>query len=166
MKFVVSFIAVSLVPFISMAGGNPEFVHFPTNYKVEYTHYHTQNRANNKQVADFYANSKAVESINRGELIDGSIIVMEVYKPEIDKDGNPVKGEDGVFIKSNLAAVAVMEKNRAWDAKFPQEDRTGDWGYAIYSPSGDTKENNLECASCHMPLKNNDYMFTYQYLGK
>lgn len=166
MRYLVCFLAVSFFPFITLAGGNPEFVEFPTNYKTEFTLYHTQNRANNKQVADFYANGKAIESIKKGELSDGSIIIMEVYKPEMSNDGNPVIGADGTFVKSSLAAVAVMQKNRAWDAAFPEEDRTGDWGYAIYSPSGDNKENNLQCASCHMPMRSNDYMFTYQHLSK
>ena len=98
--------------------------------------------------------------------MNGSIVVIEVYKPEPDSDGQPVKGDNGLFVKSSLAAVAVMEKKQNWDTAFPAEDRTGNWGYAIYSASGGIKENNLECATCHMPLENSDYMFTYEYLSK
>lgn len=159
-------LAIALFPFVSIAGGNPEFVQFPVDYKAEFTHYHTQNRANNKQIAEFYANNKAIESNKNGQLMDGSIVVMEVYKPELDSDGKPVKGEHGLFVKSSLAAVAVMEKKQNWDTAFPAEDRTGNWGYAIYTASGDIKENTLECAACHMPLEESDYMFTYEHLSR
>lgn len=166
MRNLICLLAVALFPFVSIAGGNPEFVLFPADYKSEFTHYHSQNRANNKQVAEFYANNKAIESYKNGQLMDGSIVVMEVYKPELDSDGQPVQGENGLFVKSSLAAVAVMEKKQNWDTAFPAEDRTGNWGYAIYTASGEIKENNLECAACHMPLENSDYMFTYEYLSK
>ncbi|MBL1141458.1 MAG: cytochrome P460 family protein [Proteobacteria bacterium] len=148
------------------AGGTPDFVTFPEDYKSSYILYHTQNRANNKQVADFYANKQAVESIKNGELADGSVVVMEVYKPELDEAGKPVAGVDGLFKKSKLAAIAVMEKRSNWGDQFSAEDRTGNWGYAIYDAKGSIKENNLDCVSCHKPLEKEEFLFTFEYLGK
>ena len=146
------------------AGGTPEFVPFPADYKSSYQLYHTQNRANNKQLAELYANSIAVSSSTEAELADGSVIVMEVYKPEVDGDGKPVTGEDGLFKKAKLAAVAVMQKRSDWPEAFDASDRTGDWGYAIYDPAGNIKDNDLNCVSCHTPLAGQDYMFSRSFL--
>ncbi len=164
-KSIVLLFLVSVSVFV-YAGGTPEFVTFPEGYKSSYRLYHTQNRENNKQVADFYANKQAVESIENEELADGSIVVMEVYKPELDEAGKPVAGDDGLFKKSKLAAIAVMEKRSNWDAHFSADDRTGDWGYAIYDAIGGIKENNLDCVSCHKPLEKEEFLFTFEYLGK
>lgn len=146
------------------AGGNNEFVSFPDGYKDSFTHYNTQNRANNKQIADMYANQIAIDSIKAGNLADGSRIVMEIFLPETDEDGKPVAGPDGLFIKSKLAAVAVMEKKNDWDSTFSADDRAGNWGFALYTPEGKPKENDLDCATCHRPLSNQDFMFTHQKL--
>lgn len=150
---------------VALAGGNPEFVPFPDGYKESFRHYSTQNRQNGKQVADMYANEIAANSAKKGELTDGSVIVMEVYKTEADENGDPIPGPDGIFKKSKLAAVAVMEKRSKWDEAYPADERAGNWGFALYNPAGKPKENDLACASCHKPLADQDFMFTFPKLS-
>ena len=87
------FISVSV-----FAGGRNDQVPYPQGYEDSFTHYNTKNRANNKQIEDIYANHTAKNSINDAELAEGSIIVMEVYKPEVDDSGAPIVGDDGQFI--------------------------------------------------------------------
>ncbi|HNJ38147.1 MAG TPA: cytochrome P460 family protein, partial [Nitrosomonas sp.] len=58
-------------------------------------------------------------------------------------------------------AVAVMEKRADWDKSFSPDDRTGNWGFAVYSPDGVAKSNDLNCVQCHTPLKDQDYLFSY-----
>lgn len=164
MKNIMYFILLFNISGLVIAGGNNEFVAFPDGYKDSFTHYNTQNRANNKQIADMYANQIAIESIKSGSLADGSRIVMEVYLPETNEDGKPVTGPDGLFIKSKLAAIAVMEKKSDWDNAFSADDRAGNWGFALYTPDGTPKKNDLDCVTCHRPLSNQDYMFTHQKL--
>ena len=164
MKNKLYFILLFSISSLVIAGGNNEFVSFPDGYKDSFTHYNTQNRANNKQIADMYANQIAIDSIKAGNLADGSRIVMEIFLPETDQDGKPVAGPDGLFIKSKLAAVAVMEKKNDWDSTFSADDRAGNWGFALYTPEGKPKENDLDCATCHRPLSNQDFMFTHQKL--
>ncbi len=166
MKNFIGLIFLVSLPVLVYSGGNPEFVKYPADYKETYTLYHSQNRANNKQVAEFYANKQAIDSIKSEKLAAGSIVIMEVYKPEIDEAGKPVVGTDGLFNKSELAAIAVMEKRNDWDKQFLAENRTGDWGFAIYDAKGDVKENDLDCVSCHKPLENEEFIFTYKHLGK
>ncbi|MDP1558883.1 MAG: cytochrome P460 family protein [Nitrosomonas sp.] len=163
LKLVAILFAVS--PFYAYGGGDPEYVKFPDGYEKSYTKYATANRANQQQVAKLYANETAIASYTQGKnAASGSVLIMEIYSPKTDADGKPVPGSDGVFEIDSLAAVAVMENRDNWDDAFPQENRTGNWGFAVYNPDGTEKSNDLNCVQCHTPLKGQDYLFTYQKL--
>ncbi|MGI9229005.1 MAG: cytochrome P460 family protein [Gammaproteobacteria bacterium] len=152
-----------LLPSLVCAGGNPDMVDFPADYKDNFTLYSVQNRGNNKQLAYMYANDIALNSIKDGKAANGSVIVMEVHKALFNADGKPVTGADGLFKTTGLAAIAVMEK-RDWDMAYPAADRAGDWGFAFYNGQGQAKENDLNCITCHRPLAGMDYLFTYSRL--
>ena len=167
MKYTLRTIAAALiaVPLYAYAGGDPEHVKFPEGYEKTFTKYATMNRANQTQVAKLYANDKAISSYTQDQKgASGSVIVMEIYTPKKDADGKPIAGTDGVFEIDSLSAVGVMEKSNNWDAAFPKENRTGDWGFAVYNPDGTAKSNDLNCVQCHTPLQGQDYLFTYQKL--
>ena len=159
-------LTVALVPIaiIAFAGGNPDFVSFPGNYLSEFSNYDVRNRGNGKQLAVLYANKTAVDSAASGAMADGSKIVMEIYKKKMDESGNAMMDANGLFEKGKFAAIAVMEKRDNWDAAFDSKDRAGGWGFAIYNTDGSVKENNLECASCHVPLEGQDFMFSHASL--
>ena len=154
-------ICLTLISFVAFAGGNPEHVVYPEGYKANFTNYDTRNRVGKPQVAVMYANKAALSSANSSKLDEGSIIVMEVYKAMIGEDGKPVVGAGGVYEKGKFAAVAVMEKRSNWDAAFNANDRTGDWGYAIYKTDGSVKKNKLDCAGCHSPISETDFLFSH-----
>jgi hypothetical protein len=166
MKKIVYICLALSISLLAFAGGNPEFVGFPEGYKSEFTQYDTRNRLNGKQVAVLYANKAAIDSAASGNLAEGSKIIMEVYKTVAGEDGKPVVGADGVFEKGKFAAVAVMEKRSDWDAAFDVKERAGDWGFAIYKTDGSPKDNKLECASCHTPMPENNYMFSFSSLAE
>lgn len=151
------------ISFFVYAGGNPDQVSFPEGYKTEFKQYDTRNRQNGKQVAVLYANQIAIDSLNKGELADGSKIVMEVYKAKVSY-GEPVVGSDGIFQKGKFAAVAVMEKRSDWKGSIDASERAGDWGFAIYHTDGKPKDNDLDCASCHTPMPEQDYIFSFPKL--
>ena len=147
------------------AGGNPDYVTYPKGYKSNFTLYDTRNRVNGKQVAMLYANRAALDSASDSKLADGAKIVMEIYKAKIGEDGKPLVGADGIFEQGKFAAIAVMEKRSEWDAGFSAMERADDWGFAIYKTDGMPKDNDLNCASCHVPLpQQNDYLFSYSSL--
>ncbi|ABA59149.1 conserved hypothetical protein [Nitrosococcus oceani ATCC 19707] len=155
-----------LSPLYAYGGGNPEFVEFPEGYEQSFTRYATMNRANQKQVAKLYANETAISSHKEGQTANsGSVLVMEIYKPKTNAEGKPILGSNGVFEIDSLAAVAVMEKKDNWEENYSQEHRAGNWGFAVYNPDGTPKSNDLACAQCHTPLKDQDYLFTYQKLA-
>ncbi len=163
MKKIITFMLL-LISTIAIAGGRNDQVKYPEGYKGSFTYYNTQNRANNKQIADMYANDIALKSINDAELADGSIIVMEIYKPEVGDSGAPIVGDDGLFIKKKFSAVAVMEKRSDWGADYAADERAGNWGFALYDTKGMPKENSLDCATCHQPLTSTNFMFTFPKL--
>jgi len=165
MKRIITF-TLLLISASVIAGGRNDQVKFPEAYQDTFTHYNTQNRANNKQIADMYANEIAINSIKDGALADGSIIVMEVHKPEVDESGAPIVGKDGLFIKAKFAAVAVMEKRSDWGADYSADERAGNWGFALYDTKGMPKKNDLDCATCHQPLTNTDFMFSFPNLSE
>jgi cytochrome P460 len=150
------------ISMLTYAGGNPEHVKLPDGYKTDFTNYDTRNRGNGKQLAVLYANKKATDSASASAsaLADGSTIVMEIYKVVAGEDGKPTIGEDDLFEKGKFAAIAVMEKRSNWDASFDAGQRSGDWGFAIYNTDGTVKANDLDCASCHVPLTDSDYLFS------
>jgi cytochrome P460 len=145
---------------IAYAGGNPKHVSYPKGYKSEFTKYDTRNRTNSKQVAVLYANKIAIDTASDSKLGDGAKIIMEVYKTKSGEDGKPITGADGLFEKGKFAAVAVMEKRSNWDASFDAKQRADDWGFAIYKTDGTVKDNKLDCASCHTPLPDSDFLFS------
>lgn len=158
------FFTLFLISVSVIAGGRNDQVAYPSGYKSTFTHYETRNRSNNKQVADMYANAIAIDSSKDDALAEGSVIVMEIHKPEFDADGKPVLGADGVFKKAKFAAVAVMEKRDDWGADYPVDERAGNWGFALYDTAGMPKSNDLECQVCHQPLQKIDFMFTFPKL--
>lgn len=162
-KIIFLFIALSCSFFV-YAGGNPEHVKLPEGYQSEFTKYDTRNRANGKQVAVLYANDAAIDTISESKFAEGSKIIMEIYKTVPGEDGKPVVAESGIFKKGKFAAIAVMEKQANWDASFDAKERAGKWGFALYKADGSNKENNLECASCHLPMPEKDYLFSHSSL--
>ncbi|MCC6916228.1 cytochrome P460 family protein [Nitrosomonas sp.] len=151
--------------FHAYGGGNPEFVKFPEKYEQIFTKYDVANRANQTQLAKFYANKIAVESYKKGEeAAPGSVVVMEIYVPKKDAEDKILSGADGLFIIDKLAAVAVMEKRNDWDSAYNADDRSGGWGFALYDPAGVAKTNDLNCAQCHTPLQKQDNLFSFQKL--
>lgn len=158
-KLILTFLATILSCNI-YAGGTPEFVKLPEGYENQ-VNYMTQNRVGQEQVAKIYARESFLQAIANEEAVpEGGTIVMEIYEPKRDRDKNPVKGSGGNFLIDHLKAIAVMEHRSEWPAEMPASERSGNWGYALYTPKGEPLENDLDCAGCHWQLRRVNYMFT------
>jgi len=152
------------ISFLAFAGGNPELVHIPEGYKTNFTEYDTRNRLNGKQVGVLYGNDIAMQTASDGKLGDGAIIVMEIYKAVKGEDDKFVTDTDGNLEKGKFAAIAVMEKRSNWPDSYNANERSGDWGFAIYKADGSEKKNDLDCQSCHTPMPEQDYLFSHASL--
>lgn len=161
--YILIFVGLSCI--YTYAGGDPEFVKLPNEYKKEYAQYSNTNRDGKEQLAKIYANDIALSSIKKGDTTaPGSIIVMEIYKIKRDDKNSPSYNEDGIYKADSIAAIAVMEKRDSWDKTFPKDHRLNNWGFAFYNPDGTVKKNDLACVACHTPLKNADFLFSYNDL--
>jgi hypothetical protein len=81
------------------AGGDK--VVFPENYAkgVLYT---TVDRADNKQYRELFITRFALDEVKAGRpLPSGTVITMVNYKAKLDDAGQPVKDENGRFIKTS-----------------------------------------------------------------
>ena len=158
--------AISLLALAASAG--PDSVEYPEGYQDSFTHYSTVNRADDrKQVVKIFATDVALASAKDGAPLDsGSVIVMEIYKAELDAEENPVVGSDGFFEPDEMAAIAVMESREGWGADYAEGIRNGTWEYALF----DAKDHTLvdrdyqPCFECHKPLHESGYVFSFDAL--
>lgn len=165
--------------FTALPGAAPEAVgamsadlsgtrpHFPADYADSFTRYHTISFPDRKQVRYYWANDAALEAARAGGPFPaGSYLFVEVHKAELDAAGEPVKGEDGQFVKADLAAYTAMEKSAGWGEEVPDILRNDDWRYAVFTPEGEPQAgvNEAQCLACHKPLTDTDYTFTLDEL--
>ena len=140
---------------------------FPSSFPGDFSHYHTIDFPDRKQVRYYYANRAALQGArNGGAVPDGAMTLVEVYKAKLDADGNPVRGADGHFEKDTLSIYTAMAKGAGWGEAVPAELRNGDWRYAIFSAEGvfNPKPNYATCFACHKPLDGQDYLFTIEQI--
>jgi len=169
--------AIALTAMVCAAGGlaasltmaDPARVTLPADYDPsKFVLYGVHNRPDNGQVRYLYANPIAAEGAKKdGELPNGSVLVMEVYKAKVDAAGQPMARPDGVFEKGDLFFYGLMEKQPGWGKDIPENIRNGDWNYTTYSPQKanrlDTKEE--PCLACHKMVGTSaDYVLSYDEL--
>jgi hypothetical protein len=145
-----------------------DVVSYPEGYQENFTHFTTRNRDDErKQVVKIFANDKALASAKDGAPLEsGSVIVMEVYKAELDANEQPVKGPDGFFVPAELAAITVMETRTGWGADYPEEWRNDEWEFAAFTADDRSlvKRDYQPCFACHKPLAGADYLFSFDAL--
>lgn len=151
------------------AQAGPERVELPNDYRTTMKHYASIDRANPKQIAEAYANDKAIASAKRGANLDsGSVLIMEVWQAKLDAAEKPVLDAQGRRIKDKLLFVAVMAKGKGWGAEYPPEIRNGEWEYAAFdAATGARRQQDYKpCFDCHKPKAGTDYLFTLDRLRR
>ena len=166
-KVTVSVAAAALVGLTAAALAGPERISFPADYKTSFTQYNAGERLNGEQYAKMFANDQALQAARDGsDMPDGAQIVMEVYKPKMDADGEPIRDADDSLMPGDLAAVAVMEVGAGWGAAYPEDLRNGDWDFGLFEPTGAIKNPEATaCLECHVPYGDTAYMHTYDELA-
>ena len=154
----------SVVAAAALAG--PERINFPADYKTTFTQYHSGERLNGEQYAVIFANDVALQAArDGGGMPNGAQIVMEVYKPKLDANGEPARDANDSLMQGDLAAIAVMETGDGWGAAYPEDIRSGDWDFGLFTPTGEVKNpENTACLECHVPYGDSAYMHTYSEL--
>ncbi len=133
----------------------PNGIELPDDYK-DWRVIASSHREDNQTLRVILGNDAAVEAARAGNTNpwpDGAILGKLVWKdsshPEWDKATVP-----GEFVHAEF-----MLKDAE---KYPA---TGGWGFARWTgmdqqPYGENAEFVQECFGCHIPVKDNDYVFT------
>lgn len=146
---------------------NKTRVTFPDNVADDFTHYKTINFPDRGQVRRYLANETTLKAAAADEpLPDGSFILVEIYEPKLDGNGDPIMDSDGFFEPDKLIAYTAMAMNEGWGDEIPGKLRNGDWNYAVFTADKKLRSgiNQAECLACHKPLDSDSYVFTLDAL--
>jgi plastocyanin len=164
-------IAISLMAVFSTAAvAGPEKIKFPSDY-LRGVLYQTLDRPDSKQYRELYAPASAVEAVRKGQPIPyGTVLTLVQWSVEQDASGTPIKDANGRFIKKDIIAHTVMEKQRGWGADYPADwPRNGEWEYAAFTADGRPNEkanaNNKACFTCHLPHAKQDFVISLAKLN-
>ena len=145
-----------------------ELIVFPADY-AKGVMYSTVDRADIKQVRLLYASSQsAIDAAKAGKpLPDGTVLTLVQYAAQFDDKGEPVKGPNGRFVRTDkIVGYTVMEKRPGWGNDVPDEIRNGDWQYQAFLPdrTPNPKAVLAACFKCHKPLDKQDFVFSWDGL--
>ncbi|HSA71097.1 MAG TPA: cytochrome P460 family protein [Burkholderiales bacterium] len=164
-------IAFFLLAFLSTgAVAGPEKIKFPSDY-LKGVLYQTLDRPDSKQYRELYAPAAAVEAVRKGQPIPhGTVLTLVQWSVEQDANGNPIKDANGRFIKKDIIAHTVMQKENGWGADYPADwPRNGEWEYAAFTADGRPNEkanaNNKACFTCHLPHAKQDFVISLAKLN-
>jgi plastocyanin len=163
------FLLLSLV-FMSGAFAGPEKIKFPSDY-LKGDLYQTLDRPDNKQYRELYASPGVVQAVRAGKPIpQGAVLTLVQWSVQQDANGVPLKDSNGRFIKNQIIAHTVMEKQKGWGADYPSDwPRNGEWEYAVFTPDGQpnpkANANNKSCFTCHLPHAKQDFVISLAKLN-
>jgi plastocyanin len=144
---------------VSVPSG-PNRIAFPAGYAKDVL-YATVDRHDTKQHREFYTSAGALKSVREGKGIPyGTVITLVAYKAEVDAAGVPLRDANGRFVKGEVAAITVMQKERGFGASIPETIRNGEWEYQAFNADGsvNAKANLAACYECHKPFAAMDYV--------
>ena len=166
-NIIIAGVSVTIAGFAIDVQAGADKVAFPESYANGVV-YMTIDRANNKQLTEYYVNQDAIEAAKKGmPLPDGTRITAVAFAAKLDEQGNPLKGEDGHFTKTgDPLGYRVMEKRAGWGTDYPDDKRNGEWEYQVFraDKTVNTTADLNACFGCHKPQAKQDFVFTYDKL--
>lgn len=141
-------------------------VAFPQNY-TRGVLYWVQDRLGNKQVREYYTSKAAIDAVQADKPIpSGTVITVVQYNAQLDPAGNPVRGANERYIKTDLRGYTVMEKRTGWGTDYAADLRNGEWEYQAFG--ADKKPNamaNLNtCLTCHKRQETQDFVYSINFI--
>ena len=140
-------------------------VRLPENYRETFIHYATVDRRD-QITRDIYISPDALADYRPNRpLPDGTIIVIEGYYAAEDSNGQPLRDEDGHFVRGEpLEMVHVAEKRANWGpGDFVGAARSGNWNFGSfqYGTGAYFDEIMSRCFDCHNSMDNTDFLYTF-----
>jgi plastocyanin len=158
-------LAIAAVSTGVLAG--PEKIKFPSDY-LKGELYQTLDRPDTKQYRELYASPGVLDAVRKGKPIPhGAVLTLVQWNVHEDANGKPLLGGDGRFIKKDIIAHTVMEKQAGWGAEYPASKRNGEWEYQAFSAAGlpNPKANIDACFQCHLPHAKQDFVISLAKLN-
>ncbi len=140
-------------------------VRLPENYRETFIHYATVDRRD-QITRDIYISPDALVGYrpNRS-LPDGTVVVIEGYYAQTDADGQPLRDDDGHFVRGEpLEMVHVAEKRTNWSpGDFVGAARSGNWNFGSfqYDTGAYFDEIMSRCFDCHNSMDSTDFLYTF-----
>ena len=162
--------AIAVLLLVSSISVGPDKVTLPEGYQSHFVRYTTVDKPERKPpiVRFMYVNPKSLAASQAGgPAPQGTVLVMEDHKAQLDAEGKAVTDARGRFVPTTeLTNVFVMEKQPGWGAEYSAEQRNGEWEYAWYQPNGDRKVGDFvkfeRCFACHKGnVEDQDFTFTF-----
>jgi hypothetical protein len=157
-----AFCALAVLSAIAPVGAGADKVAFPADY-AKGVMYASHDLIDAKEFREFYITSTALDAVRKDQsLPSGTVITLARYNVQLDARGNPVKNDNGRFIKTNLKAFRVMEKRVGWGSEYAPSKRNGEWEYQAFLVDGkvDERANLDSCFRCHKSGDSVNFMFT------
>ena len=134
----------------------PNGIELPAGYK-DWRVIATSHRKDNKTLRVILGNDKAINAARSGNTNpwpDGSILGKMVWKDDAHE-----KWEKATIPGKFVHAEFMIKDSNEYA-------ETGGWGFARWkgleqTPHGEDASFVIECFNCHMPVKDNDYVFTH-----
>jgi hypothetical protein len=129
---VAAFCAFAVVFTTAAVSAGSDKVAFPADYAtgVMYT---SHDLVDAREFREFYTTPTALAAVRKGQsLPSGTMITLARYNVQLDALGNPVKGENGHFIKTELKAFRVIEKRTGRGSEYPPSKRDGGWEFQAF----------------------------------
>jgi cytochrome c553 len=139
---------------------------FPTAFPRGFKRYNTLFNAQDNTVGHSYVNARAFEAAkNHQPIADGSIVLVVVYKAQLDDKNHPMRDAKGEYLTGEIVNYSGMESREGWGNDIPAILRNANWNYGVFNAdkSPRTEINQAVCLACHKPAADKDFMYT---LGK
>jgi len=165
MKIRLCLLSLAIASTGAVAG--PEKIKFPADY-LKGQLYQTLDRPDTKQYRELYTQASVVDAVRRGKPIpSGAVLTLVQWNVFEDANGKPLLGPDGRFIKKEVIAHTVMEKQAGWGAEYPASKRNGEWEYQAFNAQGlpNPKANIDACFQCHLPHAKQDFVISLAKLN-
>jgi hypothetical protein len=143
-------------------------VPYPADYRASFVRFLTVDRLD-ATVRDLYINPEALDELRLGRpLPENTIFVIEGYDAEVDKNGDPITGPDGHYIKAApFEMLHVAQRRSNWtDADFPSVVRAGRWNFGSFDVNSGARfdEDLAACFNCHQAMANTDFLYSTEHL--
>lgn len=135
----------------------------PANYRDWPVFLSDIDKVDAKQIRDIYISPVGSKTREGESFPDGTISVMEIWKPQMSASGDLEMDSNGKLLKGELQSIYVMGKSAGAGESVPENLRNGDWVYSAYQADGTTSNGNdaTACRACHAPLADKDWIHRY-----